>query len=272
MNVNTLIIVLVVIILVVVISRVAVSDTSDEIIEEAPKVMSPVETEPEEKFQAAGATYAKYIKVVPPSNNLVRDPIPTIVHQVWLGPRQPPAPTEKWRALCEKYGYTYRLWRDEDFTNLKNQSEYQHMLSLKSYPGASDVARYEVLAEHGGLYADADITPVDLPIFDYLPTTGFGVSLEHDPIKYDLGNGAIFVANGFMVSCPNHPILQRVIQSLPLNFAAFKAFKYMEAYMVTGPYLLNSCLEGLWTVIDNNWIMTDSTNTSFHLTEFNEGT
>tara|TARA_R110002072_G_scaffold45565_6_gene126964 strand:+ start:18865 stop:19650 length:786 start_codon:yes stop_codon:yes gene_type:complete len=217
--------------------------------------------------------YIQYVKTTsvpsPPydADNL----IPKVINQIWIGSREPPAQIQLWKDLSTKYGYTHRLWRESDIDTfgLVNRKYYDEMIATNRYAGASDVARYEILNAHGGIYCDADISPVDLPIFDYLPDRGFGVSLEHHPIKKSLGAGAIFTANGFMVSCPNHPILSRVIESLPLNYESFRSINHINEFMTTGPYLLTACLFGIYSIIDKNWIMTDQSNPEFHLTEFN---
>ena len=146
------------------------------------------------------------------------------------------------------------------------------MKNKSSYPGMADILRYEVVYNMGGVYLDMDMTPVDLPIFDYLPKTGFGISLEHEHINLSApglnNNKAIFAANQFIVSCPRHPILERVINSLPVNYESLRARGHTGAAECTGPYLLTACLFGLFTVIDKNWIMVDGTKSDFHLIEF----
>src|SRR5665647_1676801 len=101
---------------------------------------------------------AKDIRVVPASQTISNDEVPHTVHQIWLGSRPVPAATNVWEQLCRKYGYRYKLWRESDLMALRNQKYYEKMITLGSYQGASDVARYEVLYDEGGLYSDADIT------------------------------------------------------------------------------------------------------------------
>lgn len=216
--------------------------------------------------------YLQHMKVLPASNKIVDDPIPHIVHQIWIGPKPLPKHAQKWVNLCKKYGYEYKLWRDNDVGQLINQKYYDEMKDKKSYPGMADILRYEVVYNHGGLYIDFDMTPVDLPIFDYLPKTGFGISLEHEHINLTApglnNNKAIFAANQFILSCPKHPILERIIHSLPINYESLRKRGHTGAAECTGPYLLTACLFGLFTVIDKNWIMVDGHKDEFHLIEF----
>lgn len=218
--------------------------------------------------------YLQHMKVLPASDVIKDNPIPHIVHQIWLGPKPLPKQTQKWRSLCNKYGYEYKLWRDDNVGKLINQKYYDEMKNKNCYQGMADILRYEVVYNEGGLYIDADMVPVDLQIFNYLPKTGFAISLEHEHINLTApglnNNRAIFVANGFILSCPKHPILERVINSLPVNYESLRTRGHTGVAECTGPYLLNACLFGLFTVIDKNWIMVDKGNNNdhFHLIEF----
>lgn len=199
------------------------------------------------------------------------DVIPHNVHQIWLGNKNVPVGIEKWKNLCQKYNYQYTLWRENDILNFKliNEKYYLEFLKGKNYQGAADVARYEILARHGGLYVDADIRPLDLPIFDYLPKHGFGIVPEHLPKQISLPVGSVFFGNSFIVSSVGHSILQHVIKSLPLNYEHFRQIDNLDPQLVTGPYLLTSCVHGLYTVIDKSWILVDVGNNEkkFHLVE-----
>lgn len=198
--------------------------------------------------------------------------IPHNIHQIWLGTKPVPASINVWKDLCEKYGYTYFLWREADILNfhLANEKYYLAFLHGKNYQGAADVARYEILSRWGGIYTDADIHPLDLPIFDYLPKEGFAIVPEHNPKQINLPVGSVFFGNSFIVSAINHSILQLIIKSLPLNYERFKQLNAIDPQLVTGPYLLTSCVHGLYTVIDKRWILVDAAKNEkhFHLVEF----
>ena len=218
--------------------------------------------------------YLQHMKVLPASDIITNNPIPHIVHQIWLGPKPLPKHSRKWQDLCNKYGYKYKLWRDNDVGKLINQKYYNEMKNKNCYPGMADILRYEVVYNDGGIYIDFDMVPVDLPIFDYLPKIGFAISLEHEHINLTApglnNNKAIFAANQIIVSCSKHPILERVINSLPVNYESLRSRGHTGAAECTGPYLLTACLFGLFTVIDKNWIMVDKGNNNdhFHLIEF----
>lgn len=218
--------------------------------------------------------YLQHMKVVPATTStVINEPIPRKVHQIWVGSKPVPKHTKDWVELCKKYGYEYKLWRDDDFKTLINQKYFDEMRSKGCYQGCADVARYEIVYQNGGLYIDMDMAPVDLPIFDFLPKTGFAITLEHHHIDLSapgLNNQrAMFAANQFILSCPKHNILKRVIDSMPVNFESLRSVGHVGACESTGPHLLTACLHGFFHVIDKNWIMVDSHDSEhFHLIEF----
>ncbi len=92
-------------------------------------------------------------------------PIPRIIHQIWIGPKPAPlGPPERWKKWCDKYGYEYRLWRENDVKNLPcyGTVAYNSFLKRKRYAGVADVIRADILHEVGGLYVDMDMFPIDM--------------------------------------------------------------------------------------------------------------
>ncbi len=215
---------------------------------------------------------ARNLRVAPAeydaSHRYHADPVPRSVHQIWLGPRPVPRHTERWRRFCETHGWSYRLWREEDVAREKLTNEAAYRRFEGNLLAMSDVARYEILFRYGGLYADCDITPAsaDVDLADHLPMTGFAVSTEHVP--RNIQTGALFAANGFMVSSPGHPILRRVIASLPINIESLDRAGTPNSVWAVGPFLLNKCLFGVFHVVHRDWVMVDAPADGFHLVEF----
>lgn len=89
--------------------------------------------------------------------------IPRLLHFVWVGGVIPPAYAKHiagWRDLHPGWGV--RLWAEDDLTWLQNQELFDRAEEIA--PGSegqfrSDVARYEILHRHGGVYLDCDIAP-----------------------------------------------------------------------------------------------------------------
>lgn len=209
------------------------------------------------------STNLEHIKVVPATNIVSDEQIPRKIHQIWLGKKVVPKQTQLWINLCERYGYEYKLWRDKDLKNLINQKYFNEMKTFgqsgSSIEGCIDIARYEIIYQNGGLCVDINMIPIDLPIFDYLPKTGFAVTSDH----------ANLLSNQLILSCSKSSILKRVIDSLPINYENLRSNGQVIASKCTGSHLLNACLFGVFNVIDRKWIMTDSSKKhDFHLIEF----
>ena len=95
-------IVLVVILIIVIIVIIVASDNSENstAVTISNGTITTIKKQPE---------YLQHMKVLPASNIILDNPIPHIVHQIWLGPKQLPKHTQKWQKLCNKYGYQYKL-------------------------------------------------------------------------------------------------------------------------------------------------------------------
>lgn len=93
--------------------------------------------------------------------------IPQVIHRIWVGgpvPEQFAAYEQKWRRLHPKW--ELRLWTDADFAEpwLENQHLFDNAEQYVPADGVgqfrADVARYEILLKHGGVYVDFDVEPV----------------------------------------------------------------------------------------------------------------
>jgi len=87
--------------------------------------------------------------------------IPKIVHQIWIGPKKRP---DIWmdgvKKFASDYGYEYVLWDDKKVSEMEmvNKSWYD---KEPTYNGKSDILRYEILYQYGGIYIDADMAIVN---------------------------------------------------------------------------------------------------------------
>ena len=98
--------------------------------------------------------------------------IPRILHAWWGGPPMPEslqANLDRWRELHPKW--TFRLWTPETTPKLRNQDLYdkpeQYSAASNPWQWRSDLARYEILYDHGGVYIDCDLEPLR-PIDDLI--------------------------------------------------------------------------------------------------------
>ena len=90
--------------------------------------------------------------------------------------------------------------------------------------------------------------PCDLvqPIEEYVSMSDITFMAERYARNVGQENG-MFVCNGFMVCPSRHPIMKRVIDSLPENIT--HTVKFEADWIMTGPMLLNRAIYGVVTVI-----------------------
>jgi mannosyltransferase OCH1-like enzyme len=87
------------------------------------------------------------------------------LHFIWLGsalPMRMQRNIDQWRKLNP--GWSYRLWDDQDLDWLVNRAQFDDAPSLVPGDGVrqlqADIARYEILHQFGGFYADCDTVPL----------------------------------------------------------------------------------------------------------------
>ena len=157
--------------------------------------------------------------------------IPKILHRIWLGGETPAVYRQfldRWRFLHPDW--EIREWGDGDFGWLRNQDLFDRAAEYVPpdavYQMKSDVARYEILLDHGGVYVDADTEP--LKSFDPLLGASLFAGWEV-PGK--------FIANGTLGATANHPFIESIVSVLP-EWAGRN--KGRAATFVSGPRLLSS--------------------------------
>lgn len=85
------------------------------------------------------------------------EPMPKILHHIWVGPR--PAPMEWIKTWYEKHpDWEHILWDNDKVFNRewKNQRLVDEYRARECWHGVADVVRYEILHEFGGLMPGAD--------------------------------------------------------------------------------------------------------------------
>ena len=145
----------------------------------------------------------------------LRGMIPKIIHQIWLGgtdglPEPPPHLAEASRSWVTRHpDWEYRTWSGEDIVALFQRARPDLLELYRRYPyfvNRADAARYLILHEHGGVYADFDVAcaaPLDGLLDQNLvlaPTKPFGVS------------------NDLMMARPGHPLFRAALDGLPARF------------------------------------------------------
>jgi hypothetical protein len=170
--------------------------------------------------------------------------IPSILHQTWKDSAVPPGflkYMETWKRLHP--GWDFKFWTDVDLANFVNSrcSDFSNL--FHSYPNPImrvDLARYLILREFGGVYADLDaealasFTPLlnsDRPIVAYEPPT-------HAALEFIRRRGFRSVAsNAIILSPANHAFWDHLLR---LVQRCRSAANPLDA---TGPFALTIGIE-----------------------------
>ena len=119
--------------------------------------------------------------------------IPKTLHFIWIGDqsKKPERCIDTW--VQKNRDYKVKIWGNNEVqgTNWKNYRQLHDMLIKKDFAGASDVMRYEILYEHGGVYIDADSVCLK-PLEDWLLDCDAFAVWEQEHIRNNL------IANGFV--------------------------------------------------------------------------
>lgn len=179
-----------------------------------------------------------------------REPVPRVLHQVWIGTAALPVSTDAWADHAARHGYEYRLWREKDLEacGFDAHPVFAAMLAEGDYPGAVDVARYLILDRFGGIYLDCDWYPArrDTAFHDVLPLTGLTALAEDIP--RDTGSGSLLLTNSLIAAPAGHPVIGRILKALP---KAAELLPGAPAWWSTGPLLFTVvCRGGAVTVAD----------------------
>ncbi|CAM9806975.1 unnamed protein product [Chrysoparadoxa australica] len=140
--------------------------------------------------------------------------IPRIIHHCWLGGELPPAFAQLidgWRQLHPTW--EMKLWGEDDVAGLqlKNQQAFDEATN----PGMkSDIMRYEILLQHGGVYIDVDF--VGLKSLDlFVQNLDFFTGLSN--------TGSVEINNGLIGCCPGHPALAAVVNAIAASAATTRS-------------------------------------------------
>ncbi|MGE0009529.1 MAG: glycosyltransferase family 32 protein [Candidatus Babeliales bacterium] len=191
---------------------------------------------PEDKklFDFAHQNYQTYFLEAQGYTQAVR--IPKIIHQIWVGPHQPPPQFKKWQQtwIALHPDWEYKLWTDTEVENLTLINK-QYYDEEQNYGAKSDILRLELLHEFGGLYVDIDCEC--LCSFDML----------HHLCDFYIGffqvnflRSSARVNNALMAACPHHPLITILLHKLALNQQKQSSAEIIER---TGPSFITQALK-----------------------------
>lgn len=156
--------------------------------------------------------------------------IPNIIHQIWLGPLNPP---EQWMETWKEKNpnSTYMLWNEKEIEELglQNKDKYDEYMKMGVYNGASNVARVEILKKYGGLYIDADS--------ECLVTIENAPFMAWDLVASWVVDSSKRIANSPMGCTPNHEMMDKYIEKIS------KVKELTPSFEQTGPELFTKLMQ-----------------------------
>lgn len=170
--------------------------------------------------------------------------IPKIIHQVWIGPNKIPTiwiDTFSVDYLNMYPNWKYMLWTDDNIHELFiNFPIIKSIYDLeKTYNGKSDLLRYLILYNHGGIYIDADSVWINNKNFSDLldQVNETGMFLAYEPINpNDLEPDK--VCGGVMGSTKKNKYMKLIIEGIENivkdNDGSIKLVKYKRLRSVLG--------------------------------------
>lgn len=157
--------------------------------------------------------------------------IPKKLHFIWIGDeaKMPEACIQTW--IDRHPDYEIKIWGNADIYNLdrrwRNPYKIQDMLDKKDYAGASDIMRYEILYNEGGIYIDADSFCVK-PLEDWILDCTAFTCWEQEHVRNNL------LSNGFIGGVPQAEIWRLCMFEIAKRDCAEDKL----AWMITGPLML----------------------------------
>ena len=163
-------------------------------------------------------------------------------------------------TLKQHPAFEHWFWFQKDALSFANQSDFLKMFSLA--PSAlfkSDILRYFVTYEFGGVYLDMDFkayTPLDRFLRNYSCILG----REPDPIAYSTRGRRYLITNAFIAMQRHHPFLRLITQRLREKTAFGNIFAdtgpdFMSDRLVEFAALGNCTLPTLEAINDNNAVL-----------------
>ena len=169
-----------------------------------------------------------------------RETIPRILHQTWKTEHVPARWREARRSwLAAHPGWEHRFWTDEDLDRLVRSRAPGFYPLWRAYPWdiqRVDSARYLMLHEIGGVYADLDLICLK-PLDDLL---------GHDLVL--ARTRPLGLTNALMMSRPGHPLMKSAVERLPDAFERWQRTllpRHFRVLLTTGPLFISGCRRAL---------------------------
>lgn len=144
--------------------------------------------------------------------------IPKKIHQIWLGSPLPDKYKMYTKSWVKKHpDWEYKLWTDKDASSI--HIEKREIFDKATNQGMkSDILRYEILRQFGGLYVDTDFEC--LKPFDDLLYLDFFTGIGYDSLLQ------LYI--GLIASVPHHIILDNTLSEIKSDYTGNKGSVIMN--------------------------------------------
>jgi GT2 family glycosyltransferase len=156
--------------------------------------------------------------------------IPKIIHQLWIGPKDPPTKfMDSWKDKHPDYEYI--RWSE---SVIKSRGLHLSCLNriddMEEINGKADIIRWEILYHYGGFFFDADSICIE-PLNEIITGCKAFAIWENEQCRNGL------VAPGAMGFPPKHPLVRACIEWIQQNDVNVKRTG-KRAWKTVGPGLL----------------------------------
>lgn len=163
----------------------------------------------------------------------IKNSIPKVIHFIWVGPKDFPKTSIKnvYSWIEKNPDFEVYFWSDrerplphasmklcliDEFNWLFFKNQF---LESNNYGEQSDLLRYEILYQNGGIYVDHDVEC--FKSFTEF-TNSFDLFCGLEPPHKPIATTSISVCNNLIGSCPRHPILKNTIDSVLQKWEKYK--------------------------------------------------
>jgi len=175
-------------------------------------------------------------------NDQPQERIPKVIHQIWIGPREPPTKwINRWKDDYTKMypDFSHVMWNEEKINKDLNWTPKLRKIydEEKEMYGKADIARLLILYQYGGIYTDADSIWVNNKNLDEISEKAFQQKTNFFIGKEPNQN---FVANGTIGSVKGHPALAFLLNKLEEIADGYSEIRQKSpVWVVTGPQFVN---------------------------------
>lgn len=166
--------------------------------------------------------------------------IPPKIHFIWLGsplPKEFQAAFLTWKK-CHP-GWEIHLWTEEKLPSFEWSNGYTKWLfgDAKTWGEKSDILRYEILYQFGGIYSDLDA--ICYKSFNDIISSSFTFFACQETNRLDDSEGeVVYVSNAIFGAAAHHPILKYCLDHLISQDEALN----VPLMRRTGPFLLSKAI------------------------------